>query len=261
MNGSGIKGKVALVTGGAQGIGAAVAKALAEQGALVAVVDRNEGGVKQVARELIGSGYCAKAYAADVSDANAVEAAVDAIEREMGPIELLANVAGVLRMGPIDAYSDEDWAATFAVNVNGVFHVSRAVVRKMASRNAGAIVTVSSNAASVPRTNMAAYAASKAASTMFTHCLGLEHAKHNIRCNVVSPGSTDTDMQRLLWHDESGPAAVIAGSQQDYRIGIPLQRIADPADIADAVVFLLSDRAKHITMHDMRVDGGATLGA
>jgi 2,3-dihydro-2,3-dihydroxybenzoate dehydrogenase len=183
------------------------------------------------------------------------------VEREVGAITTLVNVAGILRMSSVVEFGDEDWAATFAVNTHGVFHLSRAVARRMVPRQTGAIVTVGSNAASVPRMRMAAYAASKAASTMFTKCLGLELAQYGIRCNVVSPGSTDTQMQRALWTDEHGPRAVIAGAPETFRVGIPLRRIALPEDIAEAVSFLVSDRARHITLHDLCVDGGATLGA
>ncbi|MNN77143.1 2,3-dihydro-2,3-dihydroxybenzoate dehydrogenase [compost metagenome] len=96
---------------------------------------------------------------------------------------------------------------------------------------------------------------------MFTKCLGLEYADHHIRCNVVSPGSTDTAMQRDLWHNGNGEQAVISGSPEMFKLGIPLGRIALPGDIADAVAFLTSDNARHITMHDLRIDGGATLGS
>ncbi|MGQ7278352.1 2,3-dihydro-2,3-dihydroxybenzoate dehydrogenase [Brevibacillus thermoruber] len=260
MEVAGITGKVALVTGAAQGIGRTVAAALAERGALVAAVDQNGEGVRDLVAELRAGGHQAAAFPADVSDSAAVEAMVDQIEREVGPVEILVNVAGLLRTGPIESLSDEDWAATFAVNASGVFYVSRAVARRMAPRRSGSIVTVGSNAAGVPRMQMSAYAASKAAATMFTKCLGLEYARHNIRCNVVSPGSTDTAMQRALWADDDGAQAVIAGNLEEYRLGIPLGRLALPSDIADAVVFLVSDRARHITMHDLRVDGGATLG-
>jgi 2,3-dihydro-2,3-dihydroxybenzoate dehydrogenase len=260
MEVAGITGKVALVTGAAQGIGKTVAAALAERGALVAAVDQNGEGVRDLVAELRAGGHQAAAFPADVSDSAAVEAMVDQIEREVGPVEILVNVAGLLRTGPIESLSDEDWAATFAVNASGVFYVSRAVARRMAPRRSGSIVTVGSNAAGVPRMQMSAYAASKAAATMFTKCLGLEYARHNIRCNVVSPGSTDTAMQRALWADDDGAQAVIAGNLEEYRLGIPLGRLALPSDIADAVVFLVSDRARHITMHDLRVDGGATLG-
>lgn len=256
----GTRAQVALVTGAAQGIGAAVARALAGE-ATIAALDTKQEGLEALVTGLRERGGRAEAYVADVSDAAAVEAVVERIERELGPITTLVNVAGVLRMGSVLALSDADWAATFAVNTHGVFHVSRAVARRMVPRKSGAIVTVGSNASSVPRMQMAAYAASKAASTMFTKCLGLELAQHGIRCNVVSPGSTDTQMQRMLWADENGASAVIAGAPETFRVGIPLRRIASPEDIAEAVSFLVSERARHITLHDLCVDGGATLGA
>ena len=150
--------------------------------------------------------------------------------------------------------------STFAVNTTGVFLVSRAVVNRMVSRRRGAVVTVASNAAGTARVGMAAYGASKAAAMAFTKSLGLEVARYGIRCNVVAPGSTDTPMLRSMWHDESGPKATLDGSLDAYRVGIPLQKLAQPEDVADAVVFLLSDRAGHITLQHLTVDGGATLG-
>nr|WP_084144865.1 2,3-dihydro-2,3-dihydroxybenzoate dehydrogenase [Amycolatopsis jejuensis] len=200
-------------------------------------------------------------FVADVSDAAAVARVVEDVERELGPIGIGVSVAGVLRPGSVCDTSDEDWASTFAVNATGVFTVLREIARRMRVRGSGALVTVGSNAAGVPRAGMAAYAASKAAATMLTRCLGLELAGSGIRCNIVSPGSTDTGMQRLLWTDENGAAQVIAGNPEEFRVGIPLGRIADPADVADAVLFLASDRARHITMQNLYVDGGATLRA
>ncbi|WP_437517321.1 2,3-dihydro-2,3-dihydroxybenzoate dehydrogenase [Sorangium sp. So ce1099] len=255
------KDRVALVTGAAQGIGESVARALAARGAAVAALDANGERLGAVVADLRASGHRAAAFPVDVADAGAVDRAVDRVERELGPLEFLVNVAGVLRVGPALSLSDEDWERTFAVNTRGVFNVSRAVARRMTARSSGAIVTVGSNAARTPRVHMAAYAASKAATTMFTKCLGLELAKHNVRCNVVSPGSTDTPMQRSLWADERGARAVIAGNPEAFKLGIPLNRIATTEDVAAAVLFLLSDQARHITMHDLCVDGGATLGA
>lgn len=255
------KGRVAVVTGAAQGIGEAVARAFALGGAAVAALDKDGGGAERVAAALRAEGYRASAFAVDVGDPDGVEPVVDEIEREMGPIHILANVAGVLRMGSILTLGDEDWETTLAVNAMGVVRMSRAVARRMVPRKAGAIVTVGSNAAGVPRLKMAAYVASKAASTMFTKCLGLELAEHNIRCNVVSPGSTDTAMQRQLWTDGIGEQAVITGDLASYRLGIPLAKLATPMDVAHAVAFLASDLASHITMHDLCIDGGATLGS
>ncbi|PZD95334.1 2,3-dihydro-2,3-dihydroxybenzoate dehydrogenase [Paenibacillus sambharensis] len=256
-----MKDKVVLVTGAAQGIGCAVSRALAEQGAVVVLADHNEAVLHELEDGLAADGLSGVPLVMNVSDSRAVNDTVERVERETGPIHSLVNVAGVLRTGLIASYSDEDWAATFAVNTTGVFNVSRAVLRHMIPRRSGSIVTVSSNAAGVPRMQMAAYAASKAAATHFTKCLGLEAAGYGIRCNVVSPGSTDTPMLKGLWADTAGDAKqAIAGSLESYRTGIPLQRIGAPADIAGAVLFLLSDSARHITMEDLRVDGGATLG-
>jgi 2,3-dihydro-2,3-dihydroxybenzoate dehydrogenase len=237
-----MNGRVAVVTGAAGGIGTAVARALACQGATVVTTD------------LTGADL-----AVDVRDGTAVEAAVAQIEDRTGPVGILVNVAGVLRTGPVLESTDADWAEVFAVNLHGVVHWCRAVARRMVPRRSGVIVTVGSNAAGVPRMDMAAYAASKAAAAHFTRCLGLELSGCGIRCNVVAPGSTDTAMQRSMWGEHADPAGVVHGSLPLYRNGIPLGRIADPEDVADAVVFLASDRARHITMQQLYVDGGAAL--
>lgn len=254
-----LQDKIALVTGAARGIGAAVVEALGARGAHIAAVDVDAAALDQLVAAQGAAGRRVVAYPADVRDSMAVDTLVKRVEHDLGPIAVLVNVAGVLRVGPVTELTDEDWAAVFAVNTTGVLNVCRAVARGMVVRGAGAIVTVASNAAGVPRMNMAAYAASKAATAMFTKCLGLELAGRNIRCNVVAPGSTDTDMQRGMWDGPEGAAAVIAGSPEAYKVGIPLRRIAEPSDIAEAVAFLASDRARHITMQDLYVDGGAGL--
>lgn len=252
--------KIALVTGAAQGIGESVARALAARGAIVAGLDANQERLNAVVADLAASGHRAAPFPVNVADGRAVDEVVHRVERELGPIDMLVNVAGVLRVSPIESLRDEDWEHCFSVNAQGVFNLCRAVSRRMIPRRSGAIVTVGSNAARTPRMHMSAYAASKAAAAMFTRCLGLELAKHQIRCNVVSPGSTDTPMQRSLWADDSGAQAVIDGAPGAFRVGIPLNRIATTEDVAAAVLFLLSDQARHITMHDLCIDGGATLG-
>ncbi|MEV4616856.1 2,3-dihydro-2,3-dihydroxybenzoate dehydrogenase [Kitasatospora sp. NPDC049258] len=256
-----MENKTALVTGAAGGIGAAVARALGLRGALVAAVDRDAERLAELVEKLAADGIHAVAFPADVTDSASVDAAVEEVEQRLGPIEYLVNAAGVLRLGEVRTFTDEDWRTTFEVNANGVFHVSRAVVNRMVPRGRGAIVTVASNAAVTPRSEMAAYAASKAAATLFTKSLGLEVAKHGIRCNLVAPGSTDTPMLSSMWQDDSGRAGTIEGRPDAYRVGIPLRKLADPTDVANAVAFLLSDEAGHITLHDLTVDGGASLGA
>ncbi|KAA9158724.1 SDR family oxidoreductase [Amycolatopsis acidicola] len=231
-----------LVTGAAGGIGSAVAEAFEKAGHVVVRADR----------ESVVDGV-----ELDVTDPAAVERAVAEIEDRHGPIDTLANVAGILRTGPVVDLSDEDWAALFAVNTTGVFVVSRAVARRMIPRRAGAIITVSSNAGAVPRQDMAGYAASKAAATMFTKSLGLELAGYGIRCNVVAPGSTDTPM---LGGMDTPLESFVDGAPAAYKVGIPLRKIATPRDIADAVLFLGSPAAGHITMQELLVDGGAALG-
>lgn len=254
------KNRIAVVTGAAQGIGEAVVRSLAGHGAKVAALDVNQERLSTVIGDLRAGGHDVTPFLVDVTNREAVGEVVDQIERELGAIDMLVNVAGVLRVKPVDLLTEEDWEQSFAVNVRGVFNVCQAVARLMVTRSSGAIVTVSSNAARTPRMHMAAYAASKAASTMFTKCLGLELAKHTIRCNVVSPGSTDTPMLRSMWSDTYGAQAVIDGAPGMFRVGIPLNRIGSPEDVAAAVLFLLSDEARHITMHELCVDGGATLG-
>ncbi|RFA29009.1 2,3-dihydro-2,3-dihydroxybenzoate dehydrogenase [Alkalilimnicola ehrlichii] len=253
-------GKCALVTGAWGGIGSAVVERLMQLGATVIAADVHK-------REPADCGDMARcggsivSVALDVSNSAAVERAVGEIEATWGNIDFLVHVAGILRPGSLLETSDEDWQESFAVNAAGTFNTVRAVARQMMPRRQGAMVAIGSNAAAVPRLHMAAYAASKAAMSQFIRCAGLELAPYGIRCNLVSPGSTDTAMQQTLWQDAAGRAAAVQGCLGSFRNGIPLGRIAVPEDVADAVVFLLSEKARHVTLHDLRVDGGASLSA
>jgi 2,3-dihydro-2,3-dihydroxybenzoate dehydrogenase len=253
---SGFAGTIALVTGAAGGIGAALVELLLASGSVVVATD-----LKAPVLDRQDGAQRFHAMALDVTDSAAVDALVDRVERDIGPIGMGVNVAGVLQSGTIDTMDDMAWHSAFAVNADGVFYVFRALARVMTPRRGGAMVTVSSNAAGVPRHGMAAYAASKAAATMFTRCLGLEMAPYGIRCNIVAPGSTLTPMQTGMWADDSGAQRVIAGLPEIYKTGIPLGKLASPQDVANAVMFLLSREAGHIAMSDLYVDGGATLRA
>lgn len=261
MRSLGIAGKTCIVTGAAQGIGAAVVRALLAEQVQVVAVDCNRDALTTFTGSLPEYSANLRAETVDVCDADQVERMVEVVESQWGPIEIGVNVAGTLSAATVIDTTDEDWDRVFDVNARGVFHVSRALARRMIPRRSGNIVTVSSNSAGVPRHGMAAYAASKAASTMFTRCLGLELAEYGIRCNVVAPGSTRTPMQESFWSAGTGPDAVIQGSLEKYRTGIPLKRIAEPEDVADTVLFLVSDLSRHVTMADVYVDGGATLRA
>lgn len=257
-------GQVVLISGAAQGIGAALARAFAARGAHLALLDVQAEAVQAQARDWQGQGVPALGLGCDVSHWQQVAAAVERVETELGPVHCLLHAAAILRMGTLLDSPREDWERSLAVNSSGLFNLAREVGVRMRARRSGNMIAITSNAASVPRMQMGAYAASKAAAAQFMRCLGLELAEYGVRCNTISPGSTDTAMQRQCWQGQDEQAArqaVIGGNLSQHRLGIPLQRIADADDIAQAALFLASKAARHITLHDLRVDGGATLDA
>ncbi|WP_440027894.1 2,3-dihydro-2,3-dihydroxybenzoate dehydrogenase [Chromobacterium amazonense] len=254
MRGLDFSGQCVWVTGAAQGIGQEVARRFVEAGARVIALDW------QFERAAARDGVL-RELPLDIRDADAVAARCRQLAEEDALPDVLINAAGVLRLGAFDALSIDDWQQCLAVNVSGPFYLMRALLPHFKARRAGAIINVASNATHVPRLEMAAYGASKAALTSLSHNAALELAPYGVRCNVVSPGSTDTPMLRGMWRDDSGAARTIAGKPEAFRLGIPLGKLATPADVAGAVLFLASDLAGHITMQDVVVDGGATLAA
>ena len=251
MSVRGVSGKTVLITGAAGGIGTATARAFSEAGANVVLTD-----IGPVPIDPPWDG--ASVYVqADVTDPDAVAGVFDHARQLYGQVDAVVHAAGVLTTGPVSELTDSEWDRVLTVNATGTMVVTRAASRVLSGP--ASITVVSSNAGATPRAGMAAYAASKAAATAFVRSLGLELAPMGIRCNVISPGSTDTAMLRGMWDAADGSAATIAGSPEDFRLGIPLGRLADPSEIAGCAVFLASSAARHITLHDLRVDGGATL--
>ncbi|WP_054814788.1 SDR family NAD(P)-dependent oxidoreductase [Nocardia arizonensis] len=181
---SGEQHGVALVTGAAGGIGSAVVRALAERGARVAAVDRAGDQLRSATASLAADGFAVEPFVVDVTREDEVWAAVAEVERALGPVDRLVNTAGVLHVADVCDTSATAWNEMLAVNATGVFTVTRAVVRRMIPRRRGAIVTVASNAAAVPRSRMAGYAASKAAATMFTKSLGGSSARGSRRAST-----------------------------------------------------------------------------
>ncbi|ELL5906543.1 2,3-dihydro-2,3-dihydroxybenzoate dehydrogenase EntA [Salmonella enterica] len=251
MAGFDFSDKTVWVTGAGKGIGYATALAFVDAGARVIGFDR----------EFTQENYPFATEVMDVADAAQVAQVCQRVLQKTPRLDVLVNAAGILRMGATDALSVDDWQQTFAVNVGGAFNLFSQTMAQFRRQQGGAIVTVASDAAHTPRIGMSAYGASKAALKSLALTVGLELAGCGVRCNVVSPGSTDTDMQRTLWVSEDAEQQRIRGFGEQFKLGIPLGKIARPQEIANTILFLASDLASHITLQDIVVDGGSTLGA
>ena len=241
--------KRVLVTGAAGGIGRRVAERFHARGAEVIGLD-----VRTCPAPF-------RLLPVDISDAAQVAATCASLRDERAGLDVLVNAAGTLRTGDTESLSLEDWHTSFDVNVSGAFYLLRQWIPQFKAQRAGNIVNIASNAAHTPRIGMAAYGASKAALASLSHCVGLELAPYGVRCNLVSPGSTDTPMLRGMWQTPEDAGRTLNGWPERYRLGIPLGKLATVDDIAAAVLFLASDQAAHITLQDLVIDGGATLGA
>lgn len=257
-----------VVSGAARGIGRALTELLTsapelQQGTTVFAVDS-----AWTAADLTAPSRT-KRHCLDVTDAEAVAEFFTQLVAAHR-LRALANVAGVLVTGKAVELSRADIDRLINVNLTGVIEMSTAAARTMLAQQPTpdgdgtsigtdrSILTIASNAGSVPRAGFAAYGASKAAAAHFTRSLGLELGHAGIRCNVVNPGTTRTDMVARMWDGHDRTAEAIAGDPSRFRTGIPLGRIAEPADIARVAAFLLSDAACHVTAAELTVDGGAT---
>ena len=240
-------GKVVLVTGGAAGIGLAVAEAFAARGAHLALVDR-AASVGEAASRLPGGPHLG--IVADVTDASAVERAVAEALSLAGTIDVLVNNAGIVRLAPAEDLPLADWNATMAVNLTACFVVAQTVGRRMLAQGSGRIVNLASQAAVVALDGHVAYCASKAAIVSMTKVLGLEWAPRGITVNAISPTVVETELGRLAWAGERGDA---------MRARIPTGRFAQPAEIAIAALYLASGAAGMINGENLLVDGGFTI--
>ncbi len=244
--------KIAWITGVNQGIGAAVFERFYQDGLQVVGFDRTLADVPEHLQPF--------AHQCDIRIASEVETLCRLLLPSQAP-DIFVSVAGILHVKQMHQSSVDEWQDTFAVNLFGTVYFMQHLTTHFQQRRRGSIVFVSSNAAHVPRVGMAAYGASKAALTNMAKTLGLELAPYGVRVNSVSPGSTLTPMQTKMWADENGEQLTINGDLSSFKLGIPLQKLATVADITNGVVFMTSEQAGHITMHDLVIDGGATLGA
>lgn len=252
------KGTV-LLTGASKGIGYAILERLLEEGYKVVATDQHIESLNVGVGELQHQyGDQLSCHSLDLVDHQAINVSVAHLSKEYD-FEHLISCAGLLHLGEVTSMPLDEVKHMFDVNTFGGLAMIQGVAKGMKQRNRGNIVVIGSNSANTPRMNIGAYAASKSALHMIVKCAGLELAEYGIRCNLISPGSTRTDMQTQLWNENYGEKEVIEGNLTQYRLGIPLGKMAEPTDIANAVLFLMSDSARQITMHDLRIDGGATL--
>ena len=242
-------GKVAIVTGAAQGIGAAIAERLASEGAAVAVVDVNRRGAEQTVQRIREHNGDAEAYQTDVSRTDQVKDVVTEVIQRFGRVDILVNNAGVTRDALLLRMSEQDWDTVIGVNLKGIFNFTKAVARKMMKQKAGAIVNVSSVVGLMGNAGQMNYAASKAGVIGATKSAAKELAGRGVRVNAVAPGYVQTAMTEGL--DEKTRRALI-----DF---IPAKALGTPTDVANAVLFLVSDQASYVTGEVLRVDGGLAM--
>jgi NAD(P)-dependent dehydrogenase (short-subunit alcohol dehydrogenase family) len=247
----------AIVAGGAKGIGRACATKLVAKGYAVSIWDLDGDAAHATVAALVKGGGIAEAMVIDIADETAVEEAVAALRSRTIPISVLVNSAGILAMTPIDDLDLALWDRVMRINLRGPLVCARAVVPSMKQRNSGSIINVVSNVVAAARLYNAAYSAAKSGLLGLTQVLALELARHNIRVNAISPGSTRTEM--LDTYDAATLDGILKGNTETFRIGIPLGRFADPIDHANAVAFLASEDARHITGQNLFIDGGQTL--
>jgi 3-oxoacyl-[acyl-carrier protein] reductase len=241
-----LEGKVALVTGGARGIGKAICERLAAEGAKLAIVDILLDVAEQTAAEFKGKGVEAAAFAADVSKLESAEATVDAVLKEFGQIDILINNAGITRDTLMMRMSEQDWDLVIAVNLKGTFNFTKAVCRPMMKARSGKIVNVASVVGRMGNAGQANYSASKAGVIGLTKTTAKEFATRNIQVNAVAPGYIQTEMTGIL-----SEAAVNA-----FLSVIPMKRPGTPEDVADVVYFLCSDDSNYVTGQVINIDGG-----
>jgi 2,3-dihydro-2,3-dihydroxybenzoate dehydrogenase len=252
-----LHGRVALVTGAQRGIGYACAEALGVAGARVACVDL-PGGTLEEAVARLGDG--ASAHPFDLSQAERAAELVAEVARTHGRLDILVNAAGTLDPAPFLEMTTGQWDRTLGVNTRGTLFLAQACARHFVDQGEGGrIVLIASIVGRhVVRLNNTAYSASKAALIQAARCLALELAPHGITVNTVSPGSTATEM--LVDVQARGDVdSIVGGNAAEWRLGIPLGRLAEPADQAALVVFLAGEGGRHITGQDLAVDGGQTV--
>jgi 2-hydroxycyclohexanecarboxyl-CoA dehydrogenase len=246
--------KIAIVTGAGQGIGRAIAIKLAAEGASVAVTDVNEATAKDTAEAIAGGEPRSRALAirTDVTSRESVAAMIEQVRQEFGRIDVLVNNAGWDKVGPFTDSDPADWDRIIAINLYGVLNTCHAVLPIMVAQGSGTVVSLASDAGRVGSSGEAVYAAAKGGIIAFTKTIAREMARHQVTANCVCPGPTDTALLASAFGDNPKLRESLARA-------IPLHRLGQPADLANAVAFLASDEAAFITGQTVSVSGGLTM--
>lgn len=244
----GLAGKTVVVTGGSGGIGRSCLAAFHAAGARVVSLDYAEADAEFAAKELDPTAQSALGLGCDVSDKLSVQEAADTVANTWGAVDILVNNAGILRPGPLEDLSPEDWSTMLAVNLNGCLLAAQAFGRQMLAKGSGALVHIASISASQPQPYSGAYSPGKAAVSMLSRQLAYEWGPKGVRSNVVSPGLVLTPLSEAFYRDEKVRLA------REKRV--PVGRIGRPQDMADTAMFLASDRAGYINGQEIVVDGG-----
>jgi NAD(P)-dependent dehydrogenase (short-subunit alcohol dehydrogenase family) len=242
-----LEGKFAVVTGGARGIGLAIAKALAREGAAVAVADINLEAARTAAAAVSEQGGRAVTVAVDVADPASVSAMVASVQKAFGRIDILVNNAGVGGNTPFLETSLEEWNRIIGINLTCAFMVAQAMAREMVKTGGGKIINIASLSGQRGGNGRAAYGSAKAGLELLTKVMAVELAPYNINVNNIAPGAIETEMAKFA-HDAATRAA--------YNYLIPMSRYGTPEEIANAAVFLCSDESRYVHGHTLNVDGG-----
>jgi 3-oxoacyl-[acyl-carrier protein] reductase len=248
-----LSGKVAIVTGGDSGIGKAISELFAAEGARVVIADISDGGT---ARSISKKGAIALHVKTDVRDEKQVRRLVAHTKRRFGGIDILCNNAGIELLKPMTETTEEEWEKVMQTNLKGVFLASKHVIPEMLERGGGAIVNTASQLGLVGLENFTAYCASKGGVILLTRSMALEYARQNIRVNCICPGPVQTPMLERELLTETDPEA----ARKMWARRQPVGRLGQPQEIAQAALFLASERSSFVIGHALVIDGGYTLG-